>query len=218
MRAMAGRPAVLPVGSLEQHGPHLPVTTDTDIASALSARLAEKIGALQMPAVQYGVSFEHAPLFHASVPPGVLASQVEWLCRSLRSSGIGPVFAVNGHHGNVRALGGARGAHALHYWKFAGGFDHAGRIETSLMLALAGGVRMDLAAAGLDEGSLGAEELERARRLASRSFVEATGSGVWGDPRGATAEEGEAIAARVVDAMAERCRALMPGARGEPHL
>lgn len=209
MRAMAGRPAVVPVGSTEQHGAHLPVTTDTDIASALSARLAEKIGAVLMPPVHYGVSFEHAPLFQASVPPGVLASQVEWLCRSLASCGIGPAFVVNGHHGNVAALDGARGARVLHYWKFAGSFDHAGRVETSLMLALGGEVRMDLAAAGLDEGSLDPAGLERARRLASRSFAEATGNGVWGDPRGATAAEGERTAARVVDAMERACRAAM---------
>ena len=206
---MSGRPAVLPVGATEQHGPHLPVTTDTDIASALSARLAEKIGALLMPAVQYGVSFEHAPLFQASVPPGVLASQVEWLCRSVSSYGIGPVFVVNGHHGNVQALARARGARVLHYWKFAEKFDHAGRVETSLMLALCGGVRMDLAPAGLDEESLDGAGLERARRLASRSFPEATGGGVWGDPRGATAGEGQQIASRVVEAMASECRTAM---------
>ena len=97
----------------------------------------------------------------------------------------------------------------LHYWKFAGSFDHAGRVETSLMLALGGEVRMDLAAAGLDEGSLDPAGLERARRLASRSFAEATGNGVWGDPRGATAAEGERTAARVVDAMERACRAAM---------
>lgn len=209
MRAMAGRPAVLPVGATEQHGPHLPVTTDTDIASAVSAMLADEIGAVLMPAIQYGVSFEHAPLFHASVPPGALAAQVGGVCRSLAAAGIGPVFAVNGHHGNVRALEGASGAHVLHYWRFAGGLDHAGRIETSLMLALSGGVRMDLASAGLDEGALGARELERARHLAGTSFPEATGSGVWGDPRGATKEEGERIARRAVAGMARRCRAAM---------
>lgn len=209
MRAFAGKPAVLPVGATEQHGPHLPVTTDTDIASALSARLASKIGAALMPAVQYGVSFEHAPLFQASIPPGVLAAQVSSLCRSLSLVGIGPVFAVNGHHGNVGALRAASGAHVFHYWRFAEGFDHAGRVETSLMLALGGEVRMDLAVAGLDEKALSGQELRDAKRLACSSFPEATGNGVWGDPRGATKEEGEQIAERVVAAMVRQYRAAI---------
>lgn len=206
---MAGKPAVLPVGATEQHGPHLPVTTDTDIASALSARLASRIGAVLMPAIQYGVSFEHAPLFQASVSPGTLATQVSSLCRSLSLVGIGPVFVVNGHHGNVRALRGANGAHVLHYWRFAERFDHAGKTETSLMLALSGDVRMDLAVAGLDESSLGEQELQDAKRLACSCFPEATGNGVWGDPRGATKKEGEQIAERVVAAMAKQCRAAI---------
>lgn len=214
IRAMAKSPAVLPVGSTEQHGPHLPVTTDTDIASAVSAKLAPKIGAVLMPAIQYGVSFEHAPLFQASVAPGSLAAQVESICRSLDSVGIGPVFAVNGHHGNVRALGGAGSAHVLHYWRFAGEFDHAGRVETSLMLAFSDKVRMDLAVAGLDEGALSPQELSDAKRAASRCFPEATGNGVWGDPRGATREEGERIAERVVAAMARQCRAVIGGRAG----
>ena len=53
--------AVIPVGSIEQHGAHLPVSTDSDIVTEIAKRITEKNRYLLLPTLNYGVSFEHAP-------------------------------------------------------------------------------------------------------------------------------------------------------------
>jgi len=58
---------IIPVGSLEQHGAHLPITTDSDIVTEIASRLAKKCGFIVFPTISYGVSEEHAPLFNASI-------------------------------------------------------------------------------------------------------------------------------------------------------
>src|SRR4051812_27426486 len=59
--------AIIPVGSLEQHGAHLPVSTDSLIAEYLARLLAQKVGAFVLPVISYGVSFEHKPMFNVSL-------------------------------------------------------------------------------------------------------------------------------------------------------
>ena len=61
------RIAVIPIGSIEQHGPHLPVSTDSDIATEIASRIAKKNNFLLMPTIVYGVSFEHGPFFNLSI-------------------------------------------------------------------------------------------------------------------------------------------------------
>ena len=58
---------IIPVGSIEQHGAHLPITTDSDIVTEIASRLAKKCGFIVFPTVSYGVSEEHSPLFNTSV-------------------------------------------------------------------------------------------------------------------------------------------------------
>ena len=58
---------IIPVGSIEQHGAHLPITTDSDIVTEIASRLAKKCGFIVFPTVSYGVSEEHYPLFNTSV-------------------------------------------------------------------------------------------------------------------------------------------------------
>jgi len=53
--------ALIPVGSIEQHGPHLPVSTDSDIVTEVAKMVAKKCNLLLLPTITYGVSFEHAP-------------------------------------------------------------------------------------------------------------------------------------------------------------
>ena len=55
---------IIPIGSLEQHGAHLPVSTDSIIIEYLAKNVAEKIQSLYIPAITFGISFEHEPLSH----------------------------------------------------------------------------------------------------------------------------------------------------------
>lgn len=208
-------PAIIPIGSIEQHGPHLPVTTDTDIASAIAHRTAAKVGALALPAITYGVSYEHAPFFHASVRTSTIRRQIRDICDSLADAGIVKIILLNGHYGNQKALAGlqydnkAVGVSILSYWNFMKRrFDHAGFVETSLMLAISDTVRMARARKGLDENSLDPDALAAAKRQAARSFPRATKNGVWGDPTAATAEDGRAILSELVRNLAGEIRRI----------
>ena len=77
------RVALIPVGSIEQHGPHLPVSTDSDIVSEIARRLSEKTGFMLLPTINYGVSFEHHPRFNLSIPKSTLQKFLIDLCTSL---------------------------------------------------------------------------------------------------------------------------------------
>ncbi len=57
---------IIPVGSIEQHGAHLPITTDSDIVTEVASRLAKKCGFIVFPTISYGVSKEHDPFFNVS--------------------------------------------------------------------------------------------------------------------------------------------------------
>ena len=235
--------AILAVGSLEQHGAHLAMSTDTAISAEVARRVGRANGYLLLPPVPYGVSFEHAPMFNASLRRGTLATVVGDLADSLGAGGIGALFVVNGHHGNLEALGElcrrgrgpgrgrlgraeGRGARvlALSYWHFMDGpFDHAGMAETSLMLAVSGGrggARMGRAARGYVEEP-DASDAERAAvaRRASASFPSVAPSGVWGDPRGASAARGRRLLAGIAARAADRCHSAVRGPRalGGPH-
>ena len=59
--------AIIPVGSLEQHGAHLPITTDSDIVTEIASRLGKKCGFIVFPTISYGISHEHNPLFNTSL-------------------------------------------------------------------------------------------------------------------------------------------------------
>src|SRR3978361_1371819 len=96
---------VVPLGSVEQHGPHLPLTTDTDVASAVAAAAAGELdGALLAPALAYGASGEHEDF------PGTVSLGTEALAGLLLEYGrsacrwAGRVLVVNGNGGNLDAL------------------------------------------------------------------------------------------------------------------
>jgi mycofactocin precursor peptide peptidase len=137
-----GRPTLLvPVGSVEQHGPHLPLDTDTRIAAAVAVRAAT--GALFVaPPVAYGASGEHEG-FSGTVSIGHEALRL-LLVELGRSAArwAGRLVFVNGHGGNGSSLVEAvrllryEGRDAAWFACAAGGDAHAGRTETSLMLAL----------------------------------------------------------------------------------
>jgi mycofactocin precursor peptide peptidase len=187
----------VPLGSTEQHGPHLPFDTDTRIAEALAHGLADvRRDVVVAPPLSYGASGEHAAFPGTLlIGHGVLADVVTEIVRSARDSFRGVVL-VCAHGGNQDALAVAQrrsteeGDDLLAWTARVPGADaHAGRTETSLMLALdPGAVRLDLAEAGCTE-PLDAL-LPRLRSVGVRPV---SSNGVLGDPTGASAEEGRTL-------------------------
>jgi mycofactocin system creatininase family protein len=192
----------VPVGSCEQHGPHLPIGTDTIVAEAIAAGLAARRGdVIVAPSLTVTASGEHAGFPGTlSVGTDTTAAMLVELVRSADWSA-GVVF-VNGHGGNRDAVDRAMttldrdGRPALPWWPcIPGGDAHAGRIETSLLLALRPDlVRLDAAVAG--ETAPLAVIASRLRTAGVRSVAP---NGVLGDPTGATADEGRALLVRLVD-------------------
>jgi creatinine amidohydrolase len=93
---------ILPVGSTEQHGTHLPVSTDTLIAMEVSRRAAEKIDALIAPPIVFGLSDDHRPAGGViSIKMNTLSILVKDVVRSLAEQGFREIIALNGHYSNA---------------------------------------------------------------------------------------------------------------------
>jgi len=201
---------VVPVGSLEQHGPHLPLDTDTRIAAAVAARVcAGRPETGLAPPVAIGASGEHAD-FPGTLSIGHVALSTLLVELGRHASRHWPaMLLVNGHGGNVGAIrdalatlraegrdcavwhAGVRSSMLASAGLTLAPDAHAGRVETSIMLALApGDVRLDLAAAG-DTRPL--DDILPAMRSGGVRAV--SDNGVLGDPAGASAAEGEALLA-----------------------
>ncbi|WP_439379336.1 mycofactocin biosynthesis peptidyl-dipeptidase MftE [Amycolatopsis lexingtonensis] len=203
-RAASGAILAVPVGATEQHGPHLPLTTDTDIALELCDRLAAvRPEVVVAPALPYGSSGEHAG-FAGTLSIGQEATElllVE-LGRSAAET-FGRLLFVSAHGGNTGPV--TRAAARLRAesrdvsvfspnWP---GEPHAGRAETALQLAMRpGSVRMDRAVAG-DRRPIG-ELLPLLREGGVRAV---TATGVLGDPRPATAAEGAELLGELTAAL-----------------
>jgi creatinine amidohydrolase len=205
------RVLVVPLGSVEQHGPHLPLDTDTRIAAAVAVRACDGVPGVGLaPAIAFGASGEHAD-FPGTLSIGTVALSTILLELGRHASLHWPAtLIVNGHGGNADAIGDAiarlraegRECHVWHaglkpamLTRLLAALPtgtslvpdaHAGRVETSLMLALApDDVRLEAAAAG-DTRPL--RELLPALR--AQGTREVSPSGVLGDPSGASAAEG----------------------------
>lgn len=207
--AGAAGPAVLlvTVGSCEQHGAHLPLDTDTRIGMAVAREVAKRRpGIVLGPPFAYGASGEHAG-FPGTISLGTeaLAHALVELGRSLGTEFTGLVL-LSWHGGNAAALGTAaatlsrEGRPALAVFPRAAGDAHAGRTETSLMLALQPEVVRGERAAPGDTRPLA----ELMPRLRASGVGAVSPSGVLGDPRGASAQEGQRLLATLVgDALAQ---------------
>jgi creatinine amidohydrolase len=208
---------VVPVGSLEQHGPHLPLDTDTRIAVAVARRAcAGRPGVALSPPLPIGASGEHAAF------PGTLSIGSEALELVLVELGrsatctFASVLLVSTHGGNAVAVRRAerrlraesRDVRAwLASWR---GDAHAGRTETSLQLALdPRRVRLDRAERG---NTRPVAELMPALRELSVQAV--SPNGVLGDPAGASAAEGGALLAGLLADLLAAVRSWRAGESG----
>jgi creatinine amidohydrolase len=213
------RRAILPIGSVEQHGAHMPLASDAMIAEEVTRRVSRLIDAFVLPPIYYGVSHEHKPLFNISIRNETLASLVADICISLAENGFNRIVLLNAHYGNEPVLASVaqtiydripRGTlvYSLSYWTVMDeGIGHADGNETSLMLA----IRPDLVsmksakASRIRIGKIRSNEkliLDRLTALPS-SFPKFTSSGVWGDPRKATSKKGRRLLNQVSRKLAD---------------
>lgn len=210
----------MPIGSTEQHGPHLPVDTDAVIATAVAHRVADALPGLDVvvaPPLSYGASGEHEG-FAGTISLGTPALR-QVLVEMVRSvqTWADWVVLVNGHGGNATAVVSAvcqlrDEGHEVAWVPCAvpGADAHAGRTETSVMLHLAP-ERVDMAAA--EEGNT--MPVHQLMPLLRQHGVRAVSpSGVLGDPRPATVAEGATVLSDIVDDQVRRIRSFVPDGQG----
>ena len=234
---------VLPLGAVEQHGPHLPLATDQIIADGIAERLDEECGGqlLLMPGLPVTCS-EHHMAFPGSLTLDheTFTNVVGQMVHSAARHGFRRFFLLNAHGGNM-AIGGVvteqlstslPDAEVVFgtWFRMAGerlrhlvegaypAVGHACEFETSLILAM----RPELVdrAAIVDDGVAPASPLLKFDLLSggptvrSLPFDQITASGVWGKPSQATAEKGRAILAITIPLIKELLQAHWPSAPG----
>jgi creatinine amidohydrolase len=211
---------LVPVGAIEQHGPHLPVGTDTIVASALCAGAGVVTGSLVLPAIALGVSYGHGTVLPGtlSLTPDLLVATVHQYVRWASLAGLRRLLFVNAHFGNsaslnvatdsVRLLAPQLRVGVLDWWGAdpavlaevtADGADiHANRAETAMMMAIAPHLVHSGRASGADDP-------DRTAGLTFRYTAPALSrNGVTGRPSQAAAELGADLRDRVVRAIADR--------------
>ena len=208
---------VLPVAAVEQHGPHLPVSTDTEIASAVCRAASARTGVPVLPTLWVGSSQAHTRAWPGtlSLPPRLLVEIVVELASWVAASGFTRLLIVNAHVGNagplkvavdeIRAHGEVR-AGLLSWYELtpeiasqvtSDAVDwHAHAAETSLMLHL----RPELVA----RESIRDDEDRTGDLILSYTVAETSREGLTGAPSQASAEAGAALFDAVVEALAER--------------
>ena len=219
---LRGSTVLVPLGAVEQHGPHLPLRTDGLVARAVCDGVAATLAGsdpsvVVAPLVEYGASGEHED-FPGTVSIGTeaLAHLVVELVRSARRW-CGRVVLVSGHGGNAEALATAAGrlraeGHDVAWTTCAeAGWDaHAGHAETSLALALAPAL---VSADAMVAGPCG-PVADLLPRLRSGGVAAVSASGVLGDPLGASAAQGRAHLDALVTRVAHQVRHAAAGPDG----
>jgi creatinine amidohydrolase len=206
-KQLAGAVAVLPVGSFEQHGPHLPLVTDTLVAVAIAQAIAAVHEVFLLAPVSFSCSQEHLSFPGTlSLSPTTLAAIVTDLAASAQRQGMGGLLVVNGHGGNYMLANVVQAANAIgsfglglyparQDWadaREAAGMQtnahtdmHAGELETSILLAAFPGYVQD--------GYQGDDHTcDDRRHLTTLGMAAYTTSGVIGRPSLATTPKGRA--------------------------
>ena len=218
---------IIPTGSTEQHGPHGPLLTDAIVPTEVGRRVAERIGALVGPPINYALSYPHVGftgVVHIRVT--TFMSLIEDLCASYASIGFKRIVFLNGHYDNTYAIAYACATAAermpsgvtafpVNYWdgmtaEEAGEFFgpttglHANRGETSAVMAIDPDL-VDLEAANAELPPF--PEVTNQAPVHTAFFFSAPGSvyrasksGTWGDAREASVEYGQRYLDVVTDA------------------
>lgn len=221
--------AILPIGAVEAHGPHLPLGTDNYLAERLSERIAKKTGAFVLPTLPYGQVWSLKNFSGSiNVSNDSLISMLVDIGTSLYDQGFRVFAMINGHLGNAVALKeAARKLYSLHpdfkilYLFYPGvkkvteevretpsahaSYFHACEIETSYMLYLAGEyVDMSRAITDIPDIPMSAD-------VTPTPWEEFTSSAVLGDAKIATREKGE----KIIEVAIENMVKLIEGAKNE---
>lgn len=222
-RERRAKVAVLPIGSFEQHGPFLPLATDTVIACAITEALVATYPLLRLPPITISCSHEHeAWPGTVSISASTLYAIICDIAESLRRSGVTRLVLVNGHGGNyvlgnvVQEAAGKGQRMAL----FPGAADweraraaaglatsawsdmHAGELETSILLH----VHPHLVRPGHESGDVISDERRHLLTLGMAAYTE---SGVIGRPSLATASKGKRILDSLVESFGDYLRVLL---------
>ncbi|MEU5208426.1 creatininase family protein [Streptomyces sp. NPDC020742] len=217
VRARRPTMAVLPIGSFEQHGAFLPLTTDTVIAGTIARELAAAHPVLLLPPLTVSCSHEHADWpGTVSISAQTLYAVVTDIADSLRHSGIGTLILVNGHGGNyvLRNVVQESAGRGIRMALFPGSADwdaardragvgtsghsdmHAGEVETSILLH----AHPTLVRDGYASADCTADDRKHLLTLGMSAYTE---SGVIGRPSRASADKGRELLAGLVAAFGE---------------
>jgi len=222
--------AVVPTGSTEQHGPHLPLATDYLIAESLAAAATEETDAVLTPPIRIAVS-EHHRQFHGTmwVEPELFRDYVESIVRNLTYHGFDRVLFVNAHGGNAqhlrevgRRLRRDRTAYAIEWmWDesipelvddlFEQNGPHGGPKETAMIMHVARELVREDRLEDARDGGLTEMTAADARQFGARTFYESTDNsenGVFGDQTDATPEAGAELFAAATDQLVNLIRWL----------
>src|SRR5215472_7625739 len=215
---------ILPCGSVEQHGPHLPTATDTLAANVIAHAVAERMDGLVLPATPFGVTPMHAP-FEGTITltPDTYMRVTTETCVSTARHGAKYLLILNWHEGNIPSL--AIAAESLHrdhgmtvltvqacyvaeelYGKSCNGLTHGGEIEALAVLAFRPElVHLDRIEDSSDHAH--GHKMDKLRRTRSYQPVltdirSIAPTGWFGSPQHATAEKGARMVAEIAGAIA----------------
>ncbi|EMA21967.1 creatininase family protein [Haloarcula marismortui] len=222
--------ALVPLGSTEQHGPHLPLATDHLIGEAFAREAADRTGYLCTPTINVGVSPHHRQ-FNGTmwVDAPVFRDYVESFTRNLAYHGIDRVIYVNAHGGNIehlrevgRRLRDDEVLYAIEWmWDesipdlvddlFEQNGPHGGPKETAMIQHLRSELVHDDRLEDARDGGIPSVEAAETNKYGSRTFYDATDNtdnGVLGDQTDATAEKGAEMFEAATEQLVRLCEWL----------